>query len=156
MLQTTSYKQTALHEWLLTEDLHPSLMPEPPQLRPQHTLVFASGNAHKSREQWVSTQINWSLASACSIKLVTTCLSPCLVLQLHNPGPWWGAVGSSGHRAERKLLRWAGPVKQLMPSESSLQLLKRIEEPGLSHTNCPSSFLRPTGFPFTAEYFVLS
>lgn len=62
----------------------------------------------------------------------------------------------SEHHGDEKLLRWAGPVKQLMPSESSLHLPKRIEQPGLSHTTGSSFFLRATGFPFTAEYPVLS
>lgn len=57
---------------------------------------------------------------------------------------WW-AVTPQGTREKESCFGGLGLLRSLR-----LQL-KRIEELGLSHTNCPSGFLRATGFPFAAE-----
>lgn len=162
--QSRTAPRRALHERPLAEGRGSTVFisqfdvrPELPWLQPQHVLVFASGNAHNSREQRVSTQINPSLhvPSNRSLAFPPTSSQGRPHVRVHNQGPRWGAVGSSassGHRGEGKLLRGAGLVKQLTPSESSLQLIKRIDEPSKPHK---LSIVFPLGYRISFHRRVL-
>lgn len=147
--QSHTAPRCASHERPLTEGtgLFPSLMPELLRLQPQHTLVFwefmeQQGIEGKHFNKFISGSCMFHRTGHWCFPHIFSRLPQCTARAL-GEGQW----APLGTTEKESCLGRLGLLKQLTPSASSLQLVKRIEEPRLSHTNCPSSFLRATGFP---------